>query len=489
MRNHVSDHVFWRGVLPWTAAAAALLSGASLLFRMLWFDEVLTVNLLMKLPLSRIYFAYEIPNNHIVFTLLEKIWFSLLSQTGGFSWYFFRIPPMIFGAAAVFLLTRKLIRSCGLFSGILVSGAFAVSAVYALYATAVRGYMLGFLLTVLAVLQAEQVIRQGGFRNHLKYFLLSLLAMGTAPTNLAALTGVWLYFLPAGIRRGGTGIRRSAFLFAAPFAALLLFYLPIYDKFLGCIRLGEGWHSAASAFFTCGTGMLFPVCGLLIFCLSGALLLWRHVPRWRGNCLCGLLILLLPALAYGVMKVPPFPRVFFPLLAVWLVLLAQSLNGFLKTMKHRRFWIFTVFLIQGTASLLFFQERAAAAGSALYDEDGRQDDFIAPYYARTSFAPNQLLLYLKRKYEDGERFHVFATFDADAPSLVFAGGLVDFPENALLVDTLNRPKTVRLQDFPGPKYLISGSEADLERAKERFGFRGTVLEKKFGCQRLDRVLE
>ena len=138
MRNTVSDHVFWRDVLPWAAGAAALLSGASLLFRMLWFDEVLTVNLLMKLPLSRIYFAYEIPNNHIVFTLLEKIWFSLLSSAGSYPYYFFRIPPMIFGAAAVFLLSRKLIRSCGLLAGILVSGAFAVSAVYALYATAVR---------------------------------------------------------------------------------------------------------------------------------------------------------------------------------------------------------------------------------------------------------------------------------------------------------------------------------------------------------------
>ena len=489
MRNTVSDHVFWRDVLPWAAGAAALLSGASLLFRMLWFDEVLTVNLLMKLPLSRIYFAYEIPNNHIVFTLLEKIWFSLLSSAGSYPYYFFRIPPMIFGAAAVFLLSRKLIRSCGLLAGILVSGAFAVSAVYALYATAVRGYMLGFLLMMLAMQQAEKVIQRGGFRNQLGYFLLALLSVGTAPTNLAALTGVWLYFLPAGIRRGGTGIKRSIYLLSAPFFALLLFYLPIHDKIMGCIRLGEGWHSAASAFYTCSTGMLFPVCGLLIFCFAGALLLWRKVPRWRGNCLCGLLILLLPALAYGVMKVPPFPRVFFPLLAVWLFLLAQSLNGFLKMMKHRQLWIFMVFLLQGSVSLLFFQERAAAVSSALYDMEGRQDDFIAPYYARSSFVPNRLLTYLKNKYEDGERFHVFATFDADAPSLVFAGGLVDFPEGVLLADTLNRPKTVRLQDQPGPKYIISGSEADLERTKERFGFRSTVLEKRFGCQRLDRVLD
>ena len=79
MRRTASDNRFWYRILPWIVGLAAVFSASGLLFRMLWFDEVLTVNLLMKLPLHRIYFAYEIPNNHIVFTLLEKLWYSAVS--------------------------------------------------------------------------------------------------------------------------------------------------------------------------------------------------------------------------------------------------------------------------------------------------------------------------------------------------------------------------------------------------------------------------
>ena len=85
MRRTAGENQFWYRFLPWIAGAAALFSASVQMFRMLWFDEVLTVDLLMKLPFFRIYFAYEIPNNHIVFTLLEKLWFGAVSSCIGFS--------------------------------------------------------------------------------------------------------------------------------------------------------------------------------------------------------------------------------------------------------------------------------------------------------------------------------------------------------------------------------------------------------------------
>ena len=489
MRRTARDNLFWYRFLPWAVGTAAFFSASSLLFRMLWFDEVLTVNLLMKLPFPRIYFAYEIPNNHIVFTLLEKVWYGTVSAIAGFPYYCFRLVPMFCGAAAIVLLTRKLIRCCGLPAGTLAAGCFAVSCVYALFATAVRGYMTGFLLTVLAVLCAENVVRLGRRRDFLLYFLLTLLSVGTAPTNLAALAAVVLYFLPSGIRRGGHRMRRVIFLAAAPCLALLFFYLPIADKFIGCIRLGEGWHSASSAIYVCYTGMLFPLIGLLPFCAAGAFFIWRKIPRLRLNCICGLLILLLPMAAYGILKVPPFPRVFFPLSAVWLFLAAHAMTGFLHLFRKRKNAAAAVLLIAAAACSFFLQSRMEAAGSFLYDRDGRGDDYIAPYYARASFVPNKLLEYLKEKYRKEGEFRVFATFDSDAPSLVFAGMIADFPEGVLLADALNRPKTLRLQDYPGEKYIICAGEADLEQTLRRFGLRSAVLEKKYGLQHLYRVRE
>ena len=482
---------FWYRLLPAALGIGALFSSAALMYRMLWFDEVLTVDLLTKLPWNRIYFAYEIPNNHIVFTLLEKCWYSLVSLVCGFSFFYFRLVPMLCGAAAVFLLGRRLIRSGGLFAGSLIAGSFAVSPVYGLYATAVRGYMTGFLLTVLAMLQAEKVIRSGRKRDCGIYFLLALLSVGTAPTNLAALAGIVLFLLPQGIRRGRRGIGRLLFLALAPGIALGLFYGPILEKFLGCIRLGEGWQDAPSAIYVLYTGALFPWLPLLICCLAGGICLWIRCPRLRLNCLCGSLTLVLPAAACLVMKVPPFPRVFFPLVAVWIFSGVSALSAFFHLCRRRRKTaVVSAAVLQAAFCLLFFQERAEIAGDFLYGAGGRGDDYIAPYYVRPSFAPQKMLEYLKRKYDEEGDFRVFATFDSDAPSLVFGSMIVpDFPAEILRVDTLNRPKTLQLQDYPGRKYVICSGEPDLNRTLARFGLRSAGMEKAFGPQQLYRVTE
>ena len=349
--------------------------------------------------------------------------------------------------------------------------------------------MTGFLLTVLAMFCAEKLIKRTWFRDYLLYFVLSVLAVGVAPSNLAALAGVVLYFLPLGIRFGRRGIRRLIFMAVSPVIALVLFYLPILNKFIGCIRLGEGWPSSSGGIYAFYTGSLFPVAGLLIFCTAGSLFIFRKFPKLRWNLLCGLAILLMPLAAYAVMKVPPFPRVFFPLLPVWLFLFAHSMNGFFHWIQSRQSVVFTVFALQAVFCAAFFSSRAMAVGDILYGPEGRNDDYVTPYYARPSFEPNRLLEYLRKKYQEEGSFHVFAAFDADPPSLVFASSLMEFPEDVLLVDPLNRPKTLRLQDYFGPKYLICGNQPELKRTLDRFGFRSAVEEKQFGIQHLYRVIE
>ena len=165
------------------------------------------------------------------------------------------------------------------------------------------------------------------------------------------------------------------------------------------------------------------------------------------------------------------------------------MNGFFHWVHSRQSVVFTVFALQAVFCAAFFSSRAMAAGDLLYGPEGRNDDYLIPYYARPSFEPNRLLEYLRKKYQEEGKFHVFAAFDADPPSLVFASSLMEFPEDVLLVDPLNRPKTLRLQDYPGPKYLICGNQPELNRTLARFGFRSAVEEKQFGIQHLYRVIE
>ncbi len=484
------QYAHWKKVIPWLVCAVAVLSSFWLFFRMLWFDEVLTVQLLMKLPLERIYFAYEIPNNHIVFTIVEKIWYSAVGSVTNYPYYFFRIPPMIFGAAALFFVCRRLLKSCGIAAGTAVPAFFGVSMTFALFATGVRGYSLGFFLTVLMMLSGERILKRARFRDYVWYFALCVLSAGTAPTNLAAMEAVALFFFPSLVRRGTCGIRRSLFLFFAPAMALGVFYLPILEKFLGCIRLGEGWHSAGAAALNLYGVTVLIFGGLLPFCLAGAVLIWKKIPRLRLNCICGGLIFLIPAGVYCLFRTPPFPRVFFPLTAVWIFLLSYMLCAYLRRVRAgRRVYSWAPVLFQGILCVFLFQDHAEVVSRALFGESGKQDDFLSPYYVRETFRPQKILSFLNRKVKDGEDLHAFVTFDADAPSLIFASSVMDFPEGVLLMDTLNRPKILRFQEFPGAKYIISGDDADLQRTKDRFGFKATERVLESGCQRLDRVLE
>ena len=101
----------------------------------------------------------------------------------------------------------------------------------------------------------------------------------------------------------------------------------------------------------------------------------------------------------------------------------------------------------------------------------------------------QLLLKYLKENVGTEGYHVFVTFDADAPSVVFAASILDFPEHLLHADTLNRPKIFRLQDYPGTKYLICETPDDLNRTLDRFGFNSAVPVRAFGRQQLYRVVE
>lgn len=479
----------WKKHLPLLLALGGLFYGGSQLFRMLWFDEILTVNLILKLPPAKIYYAYEIPNNHILFTMLEKIWFSCSGIFPVQSYVLFRIPVMVMGFCAIFLLSRVLLKKYPVLPVCAVCGAFVCSSVWAHYSTAVRGYMQGFFLTTCAFIVMKESLRhRSGGKYLLLYGLFCLLSLGTVPSNLAALAGIPLYFLGEVRQKKLWKIWICAFLLPLP--ALGLFYIGILPKFLGCIRLGEGWFSRSNAIYALYTGALFPIAMILPFVLAGGTAVFCKASKTvRFRIICDLLILVMPVGGFLLMKVPPFPRVFFPLTVLWICIFVKYLSHWMAYAgKRKRLLLYAVLILQGIWTVFFFQDKAVLAGNFLYGKDGKGDDYIAPYYTRSDFTPGKVVRFIRELHQSGQSVHVFATFDADAPSLLFAARLQGLEENVLFMDVLNRPRTLRFELFPGDLYIIAAGEKDLKKTLERFSFRNGFLIRSFGMQKIYKVI-
>ncbi len=477
----------WRRRLPFCVTLLLLLSSFTYLFRPFWFDEVLTLdNFVMRPPLSRIYFLYEIPNNHIIFSMLEKLWIDFLALFLNTPFFLFRGLSVLAGALALFLLAKRMIRSCGLYGGGLLCAAFAASSACGIFATGIRGYMLGFLFTVLALLFAEKIVKRPSPPGFLGFFLICILSVGTTPTNLAALEAVALFHAPALWKRKRR-LRSLLYLFAAPVLALVLFYAPIRGKFLQCLQLGEGWFSAGSAVWNLYASFALIFAGSLPFCIAGFFHLRKKYPRLRLMCIAGFLLFLLPLPAFFVFKAPAFPRVFFPLFPVWILTAGYALCAYLKmTKRSPALKTLPLFLQILCAALLV--NTVSHAGDALFGS-GRNDDITLPYYARSGFDPQKVVSLIQERVHAGERPLVFASFDSDYPSVLFYVSCTDLPENTVIADLPNRPKITRLDFHTGKCYLVTGGKNDLEQTMRRFGF--TVSEPVWTgtFQRLDQVVK
>lgn len=474
--------------IAYFALLLCLLSAFAHLFRAFWFDEVITLdNFVLYPPLSRIYFLYEIPNNHIVFSMLEKIWIGFLALfSDNTPFFLFRGLSVLAGASAVFLLTKRMVRSCGLYAGGLTALAFAASSACGVFMTGIRGYMLGFLFTVLLLALGEKLLKRPNGWSHLLYFLVCFLSVGTTPSNLAALYGAALFYMPALMRR--RRYKSILFFFTAPVAALVLFYAPIHEKFFRCMRLGEGWFSPESAMANLYLSFALTLVGILPFCVIGTARLWKRIPRLRTACAAGILILLLPLPAFFVFRAPVFPRVFFPLFPVWLLLAGYALRGYLKAqiLKRNRMLCALPLVLQLLCTALL--ANAGDFASDFLFQSGRRDDLTMPYYARNGFDPQKIVSLIQDKARTGERPLVFITFDADYPSILFSASCTELPENTFIADLPKRPPVADL-DLPrgGTVYLVTAGGEDLKRAMRRFGFTSAVPVWTGPYQRLDKV--
>jgi len=137
-------------------------------------------------------FNYQLPNNHVLFTLLARV----STLVWGNSPAAIRFPAFLAGIGCIpltFLLCRALHKS-GLFASI----AVAVFPYLILYSTNARGYALVVFLTLaLAVVGLQIVKRKPSIAGALPVSAIAALGMLTMPSMLFAIAGVycWLFCL------------------------------------------------------------------------------------------------------------------------------------------------------------------------------------------------------------------------------------------------------------------------------------------------------
>ncbi|MBE6380167.1 MAG: hypothetical protein E7047_04490 [Lentisphaerae bacterium] len=407
----------------------ALLTGLIAIKRELWFDEALTLmNFVIPMSAGGIYNNYAIPNNHIVYNMMLKIFAMPLAESGWCDpvtvFRMFSLAAML-AALAVIMDLRGKIDSGRVFPGGLVLSVMATSMIWMNYATAIRGYALSFFWTALALYGLYDIFHDRARRGWTLFAISSVLAAGSVPSNLLALAAAVLYaiqWLPERFWRD----KRFYIACAVPLLALIVFYAPIAGAFLNTFSLGEGFPSR--------WGAIAMVLGMYASCF-GLLLIFAPwgICKQPWRCYLTYLIWLMPILAILILHRAPFPRIFVPLLPVLAMLV---IDGIAKvTLKAWKAYHLALFLLLALCvqTMLIMSGYAVSAKVSL---DPVEDDFFHPYYMQKNYRPS--LVAHKIAGQAGDRV-VFISFNSDPLPMRFysvMSGLkcsmsVDVPNNSV----------------------------------------------------------
>ena len=461
----------FRGLPLLVVIAALFYFAQAFLFRDLWFDEALTVlNFALSEPVSQIYFNYAIPNNQILYTFLLRLWIEL--QPAGIDpTVWLRLLSLLLGGgtlAALYFLFKASMGGGTILLPVLT--ATAVSIPFLIYTTALRGYMLSALLVVFALHNALRFAGRADFASWCRYAIFSLLCVGTIPSNLAVMAGVVLYALPL---CGIEFYRRRKFwiLAATPVAMFLLFYLPIFPQFLAVTRLGEGWHNGFQVLLALLAAFAYSY-AMLLLPATGALLAFDR-PHYNFLWSARAAIWLLPIPMALLLPVAPFPRVFFPFLPLFLLLLTSGIRDLTAlNCRWQRRWNQPVWIIALTVVALLWGFAASWPELRLAfsrrNGGASADDYFFGYYLRPEHTPRETVRQLAELYPAGTIPPVvYLSFTADPWAIMFYGNLAGLT-----------PQEYR---FDGPRGRVEslppGSLAILREDEP-----ASVIEQRFRCR-------
>ncbi len=170
-------------------------------------------------------FYYNVPNNHVLHTLLAKI----AVLVGGIQPVAIRFPAFLAGILcipAIFLVGKAFHKN----GGVLAAFGMAVFPYMILYSSMARGYSLIVLLTLLLILVGKFYLEKPSLAGCILISILSALGLLTIPTMAFALAGLYLWLAVSLLikSRNLIGLLRNFLLplLASTTLLTVIFYIP-----------------------------------------------------------------------------------------------------------------------------------------------------------------------------------------------------------------------------------------------------------------------
>lgn len=447
------------------------------LYRPLWFDESLTLmNFVVGKSLSDIYNNYLIPNNQIIYTMCLSLWTQMTNSFGMNFDFSSRMLSFVFSIVSLIALYCGFKRETGGKWGMFFMQSCAyLSVPFVIYGTAVRGYQLSFMLLIFLAWSVKNISRKVTWKNILSYALLSLLLVGTIPTNLLGIGMAVGIFMPELWGKW----KRIAALAVIPFVMLGIFYFPIWDKFIKVCQLGEGLNDRISAVVIPYIAFLLNYSIIIIIGIWGWILACKH-RRIRYRNLLRLAAILLWIVPCLVLKVAPFNRVFYPCFALLLIVVGFGVKHWiylffrkLSTNKqHLAAFIFGILIFNS-----FFFIKSDFAAQKIQKNlqlTPMTDDFFQPYYFHDDFFPPAVINKINSQYINNVNL-VFLTFEADSRSLYFYATFGGGSNQKYLLDG----PQFKVAMLPYRSLIVLPKNGDINKYINRFNLQNRRISKLF----------
>lgn len=391
------------------------------LFKVVWFDEALTVfTMVQSRNLLEIYQNYIIPNNQIVYTCLLRLWsdWNLLGLSYDvylrllnwlisllIFWYLYCRFKVRFGSKMVY---------CCIGLTLLLSPSFQI------YSTAIRGYQLSMFLILIAVDLSFSIARKIKWSNSLLYFFVSILAVGTIPTNLLGL-GMGVILVMPWVFASKNWWKKLLILGGVPCLGLVIFYLLILDKFINVCKLGEGipdrWHVYKIVLLSFASSAFV----ILIAGLIGFVRYFKSKKNRKLRYLWWIFLIIAPLIPCLCLHIAPYYRVFYPTFIVWYILLGIGLKHFFalrlgRAMKKRNVHLTLSFFV--VVWIIIFAWQNVLFGEIFSEKcSPHQDDLFVPYYVRDDFQVDGVIKFLRENHRKSR--NIYCSFDSDPMAFMF----------------------------------------------------------------------